>query len=89
MDNSFALDAVAVLFLDDRCAVARLTLLDDRTLLNAVSIVIPVAFASRYASANRTYANPDFISDGRSRKATERGGNQQILLHLVFSLQVE
>src|ERR1700689_3268805 len=86
MNDGLALDAVTMLLLDDGGPVARLMLLDNRLLANAV--VIPVSLADGYAGADRANANAHLIRQRRRREGANGRCNQQKLLHCLL-LQME
>src|SRR3954451_3371525 len=80
-NDGLVFDAVTMLFLDDGRALTRLALLDYGAFADAVAVVIPMALANGDAGADRSYANADFVSQCRNRKAADGSGNQQILPH--------
>src|ERR1700722_2578509 len=88
MDDGLALDAVTMLLFDDGGPVARLVLLDNRLLANAVPVVIPVSLADGYAGADRANANAHFIRQRRRCEGANGRCNQQKLLHRLL-LQME
>src|ERR1700722_329472 len=88
IDDGLALDAVTMLLFDDGGPVARLVLLDNRLLANAVPVVIPVSLADGYAGADRANANAHFIRQRRRCEGANGRCNQQKLLHRLL-LQME
>src|ERR1019366_7593617 len=83
MDDGLGFDAVTMILLDDRGAVARLTLLDHLTLANAIAVAV-VAFTNRHTGADRANANANLIRQRGRRESANRRGNQQNLLHIVL-----
>jgi hypothetical protein len=78
MDYGLATITVSIFLLDHGLAVMWLPLLDDSTL--TVSIVI-MGLANRYASANRTDANANFIGQRGRRDDRYYGGSKKRLPH--------
>jgi len=73
VDYGLAAITISVFLLDHGLAVPWLPLLDDSTL--TVSIVV-TGLANRYASADRTGANANFIRKRGRRDSNNRGGSK-------------
>jgi hypothetical protein len=75
---------VLTLLLDDRFPVTGLVLLDDGSAIAiAVPVDVPMAFAHRYAGADRPGANADLV---RHRKHARRCGNRYFYMMSSFQL---
>jgi hypothetical protein len=78
MDYGLGAITVSIFLLDHGRAVPRLSLLDHGGMIT-ITVAVPVLimrFANRYASADRTDANPDFIRQHGRRHSDHQGGNK-------------